>query len=856
MKYYEQLLESFNKLKKRTFKLTVLEQEDPTNAIIALFSNAQKGDFQPLPPPLDSFKVRISDDNSINVMDLSMQRQAKVTNPQRQRVEETGTATEIWQNMIAAFTGQKQGTQTGPGQTPPGQTVVTPRTMPTPPGQAAMESGFTDPELIGPGNLFEEMRNKASKLCDKLLEMGIDKSCNHFLNYFGGAASQSPEKAFAPNRTKWSYDEEYKILTKSKLEEQESKEAIKSIDWLLDQLNSGNLIDGVELNKRFAVAGDGSVLITIGPESSEGYILKDKPGVYKALLYAAMEKVDPTSVPDAMWGTGKVPLKPNGQPMETADPSLFELPTFTPRVSSGAAKGIRGKMLEEVYMLRILAKHCAESRNALNMKGEELNTPACVMFKSASERFQKHKANWPTIHEWAAEHDLGAAIKKDDAGLYEVVKASGIQGENLVKIVGAMFALSEKIDDAIGVTMSVPVGLSPGEGEKPDVTYVWNTEEEAKAGLENLGFTEDDIATGMIKQGTIGEAFKGSAIPDLEQYYRDNHDPDGTDFVFYHGTGLKHFEGGGVHSMHAGVRQHGSLTKTMADPESQMRKRAAEYFNHSTLEAKAVNAYHADKVNGILGNVKAGVTLQDVPDPTNPKKKVTRDPLLDLISSHLDATQTDSDYHELRNDGLKHFMEKYVSNGAWTNKKQTLEEREHIAEGVSRQLMWRRMNTDLHSKDTATKKTALNYLATSTFITGGAHDDTTSTSVRNLESFRHISIIHNEGMNFVRNAVNGVGGIEIIYPTGKDADEYGEGNSLKFRDNSNPDSYVTLRLTKDKGEPKWSVEYSSGFLMAHDRLKSTQPSLQAASTSYGDIENMIQEYLDNQKDMLLKILSS
>jgi hypothetical protein len=66
-----------------------------------------------------------------------------------------------------------------------------------------------------------------------------------------------------------------------------------------------------------------------------------------------------------------------------------------------------------------------------------------------------------------------------------------------------------------------------------------------------------------------------------------------------------------------------------------------------------------------------------------------------------------------------------------------------------------------------------------------------------------------------------------------------------------------MRVTKDKGEPKWSVEYSSGFLKAHNRVKeTTQPSQQAASTRYGDIENLIQEYLDNQKDMLMKILSS
>jgi len=65
-----------------------------------------------------------------------------------------------------------------------------------------------------------------------------------------------------------------------------------------------------------------------------------------------------------------------------------------------------------------------------------------------------------------------------------------------------------------------------------------------------------------------------------------------------------------------------------------------------------------------------------------------------------------------------------------------------------------------------------------------------------------------------------------------------------------------MRLSKDKGEPKWAVEYSVGFLKARNRMKALVPTQQAASTRYGNVENLIQEYLDNQKDMLLKILSS
>ena len=851
MRYYEQLLESFNRLKKRTFKLTILEQgqqegdagaEGRANAQIetAKAKQATRDNPYQVPGVVTSTGHPIVLFMTQNGVNWSTYNNNKI-GYQQSALEGVG------REKFIGFFGEKEegtqvGTQTAPGQTAPpgtgapgGVPVVDPYMGATTAGITAMNSGFKDKELVNPGNLFEEMRKKAGKLCDKLSQMGINQTCNNFLNFFSGGASQSMERAYAPDKNKWSYDEDFQMLTKSPLNEQESKSALKKWDWLLDELNSDTDVDGIELNKKFAVTSNGSILITIGADGGDGFIIKDQTGVYKALLNAAKDKVTTPG---------------------------FKLQEFTPRISSGSTKGIRGKMLEEVYMLRLLATQCAKTRPQGSEVPLNKQSAVCKMFNAASKRFQKHKANWPVIHEWAAQHNMGAAIKAADVGLYQVVENSGIDGKNLVPIVRAMFALSKEVDDKLRATMSVPVGMSPGEGEKPDVTYVWGTQEEARDGLVSLGFTDDDIATGMIKQGKIGEAFKGSSIPDLEQYYRDNHDPLKTDNVFYHGTGLKHFEAG-MHSMHAGTRQHGTLNTTMqsatiAPVGSQMRERAKDYFGYSDVQSGEVDTYWKDKVNGILDHVNSTVTLVKSPDPTNPKKTITTDPLLDLINSHRDATSQNSTYAELRHDGLTDFMSEYVeTGGTWKNKDHTLEERKHIAEGISRQLMWRRLTTDLHDKKDRTKqRTAQRTLQTTAFITGGAFDDTTSTSVRDLKTFDHMSFVHNEGMDFVRNGFVAGGGVDVVHPTGTRADDFGEGNSVKFVDKLNSDSYVTMRLSKDKGEPKWAVEYSVGFLKAHNRLEALQPTQQAASTRYGDVENLIQEYLDNQKDMLLKILSS
>ena len=185
--------------------------------------------------------------------------------------------------------------------------------------------------------------------------------------------------------------------------------------------------------------------------------------------------------------------------------------------------------------------------------------------------------------------------------------------ENLEVIIRAMFTLSEEVDDLLGADMSVPVGVSPEEGEKPDVINVWNTSEKAIEGLKNMGFTDEEIGIdtdgnitgeGILKKGTTEDAFKGSSVEDLQQFYEENIALEGGDgTVFYCGIGLKHYEDG-FSTMHAGTRQHGSLGETMKNPESQMWQKAADHFGYDDNSAGAGASYFEGNLNAIFNGFR------------------------------------------------------------------------------------------------------------------------------------------------------------------------------------------------------------------------------------------------------------
>ena len=121
MDYFTELLESYSKLKKRTFKLTyIMEQEDGQAyaELIRILSGAVPGGFvsiqSPQYPGLTKFDYRRTADNGINVRGNYGKgvKQATLVTATGQQVKDKEAAVGLWDALFKAMAGE------GPEQTP------------------------------------------------------------------------------------------------------------------------------------------------------------------------------------------------------------------------------------------------------------------------------------------------------------------------------------------------------------------------------------------------------------------------------------------------------------------------------------------------------------------------------------------------------------------------------------------------------------------------------------------------------------------------------------------------------------------------------------------------------------------
>jgi len=116
MDYFSELIESYNKLKKRTFKLVYLTEEDggADGIIKNILANAQSGDFMPFPtnvggteyPELAKFKMRLANDGKSKDVLYGRQR-GIILNQDGAKVDDTQMKQNIWDGLYNALAGKK-----------------------------------------------------------------------------------------------------------------------------------------------------------------------------------------------------------------------------------------------------------------------------------------------------------------------------------------------------------------------------------------------------------------------------------------------------------------------------------------------------------------------------------------------------------------------------------------------------------------------------------------------------------------------------------------------------------------------------------------------------------------------------
>ena len=170
MRYYEQLLESFNRLKKRTFKLTILEQGQgevaPGDAgeAVKILQNLDFGPegtgpvvYQNKTPNTDTPQIEItrSDPDPRNASLFNYKVGGRSVSINNGVISGDRLKSVVTMLVGGEEGGTQVGTQTAPGQTAPpgtgapgGVPVVDPYMGMTPAGITAENSGFKDKELV------------------------------------------------------------------------------------------------------------------------------------------------------------------------------------------------------------------------------------------------------------------------------------------------------------------------------------------------------------------------------------------------------------------------------------------------------------------------------------------------------------------------------------------------------------------------------------------------------------------------------------------------------------------------------------------------------------------------------------
>ena len=393
MQYYQELLESFEKLKKRKFKLTIMEQEQgklfpakahSTEDIIKARGDLQnfyqglRGSLAPGQtvagmPANSAWKERANtltaykDDRGLLMLKgISLAGAEYSFNP----LTALNKSTEgHGKNLISWYLGQEggeaqdqqgQGGQEAQYQDPAGQgsifanpAVMAPLEEPLPAGgtiaeKLAKRADGTRKQKEALINHFRAMRPSAEDLYKKLTQEELDKmpgvkGVDGFGARFTGGQNFSLESQFA-NATSLLYiegDEKKHLIGMGDMSLVTQSIAARKLSDLLRKANKKNVLAVTEAEQlrssfRFLDSKDNGVFIVTGGtvDNPEGMMFADSGGALKAAMMHAEGKMK------------------DGKSFK-----VVELASIPQGLSS-----FRGKNLELVSRLRILAKLCIESR--------------------------------------------------------------------------------------------------------------------------------------------------------------------------------------------------------------------------------------------------------------------------------------------------------------------------------------------------------------------------------------------------------------------------------------------------------------------------------------------------------------
>lgn len=799
MDYFTELLESYSKLKKRTLKLLV-ENQDPQMIAKQELTKAQSNN----PPPTLS-QPYIAQGVRAQVGIFQTPKGWKYAPIGSDGFPNAGKSRFIDQDFntfVGYFKDDGAGMEDQGGfqRAEPGSNIAaSPFAEQDPELATAAQEAFQNMALMA-GNLFKGL--------DKQFITGKQwGTAPMFATYVFGKTPQALESQLLFLKTKIVRDDVNKdyitvaqppdpktVKDVAKRLEELFKFATKDDDLTLDEKN--------RILSTFAVTDNGNVSVFTEDDDS-GYVFKDDNGFFKNLLAAVQHK----------FGF-----------------KIREINTKR-QISKGVDNNIRGVALEEILPVFSMQRKMQELA-ALGRNTKPLAKVANDLLNLVREKLSKLAINYET---WIKSHQQSALDPEDVRIINEVGALVGPDGN---KIITAMMNVSKQSLAVRKPDLIITKGRETGEGRRQDTFEIFTDFAKAKMALIKTGYDDETVSTkGLIKQAAVEEVFQGRE--DIYKAALKAGIFKKGQKVFYTPISLKNYI-----SLDKAV--FGTSTQTSIsdfingntkDPENLFMKKFTEMTAMNPENHKAVKSYNKD-LREIWDKVASVPKIAKVKNGRG--SLINSKPFREFIQSTLDLIQKNSTYEELSDissedspkNKITSMIKKYLESD---------DEDDILQDKIKAYVAQYTKNTKLIGDLKAGDINAKYYLAMKMFNSGGSFDDGLVCDYRGLGTKENYSFLQNDVMRDVLQSFMSSDGKWTLSA---------RNNTFEFINAANPKMKVVLSdKVEKKGMPgtppsfstKTSVEVTRDTMLAYNKMKAAR-------------ESIIESWMLQQKVLLEELL--
>lgn len=473
---------------------------------------------------------------------------------------------------------------------------------------------------------------------------------------------------------------------------------------------------------------------------------------------------------------------------------------------------IRGTVLEKTRGIFNLFRVLSETPRKESSKIRVLEKLLKIKYKELEGNLKKLSVSYQA---WVTAFDE-SALAPEEVSVINAASAILKQNKNFIT---SLFKMSKDVSMAKKPTWVVSTGTTTGAGKRQDTTELYADPQNAIKALLLDGFSEEEITSlGLIQNGSIDDI-----ITDPEDYKVATNPSIGAllkkQVVSFVDVSLKHYRK--LKKIVAGTATVSShydtiMGKSKLDSDGKFIQKFRTTANISDSDFAGLQRF-AKELYDIGGHIRA-LNMDGFKAKNSSTGKTSKvNPLDDFVNATWNEIIHTSTYDQLY-DPINGDAEKQDLMKVLNSYKNDPDPPKEVAEKAKQYLATFLKNKKLIDGIKSGDKNAINYMASKLYMSAGSVNDGLVVDARGIEAKQRVVFLQNEVINDITKSMTAGDGKWTINSNG---------NVTKFVLTSNPDVSVTMhdqiRPRKTAaGETIWSTDISTSFnegLMKHyDRL--------------------------------------